>query len=192
MCLIFPPTVPPSRLIRPCVQDRGGMLMTSVDLLRLSVAEICQTLKAVETNSSPHFSVSVCCSLADLWVTHYVSSSGRFLLPTLGMAGFRLPVLILQVPEETRNSDFQSCYCTAMFVAAQNCLADVFFLCRIFTVSEGSVSPTSSTLNQVPSPSPGACSNSCPLSQWCHPTVSSSATPFSSCPHTSCFSLCEL
>ena len=26
-----------------------------------------------------------------------------------------------------------------------------------------------------PSPSPGACSNSCPLSRWCHPTISSSA-----------------
>ena len=26
------------------------------------------------------------------------------------------------------------------------------------------------------------CSNSCPLSQWCHPTISSSAAPFSSCP----------
>ena len=25
-----------------------------------------------------------------------------------------------------------------------------------------------------PSPSPGACSNSCPLSQWCHPSISSS------------------
>ena len=33
-----------------------------------------------------------------------------------------------------------------------------------------------------PSPSPWVCSNSCPLSQWCHPTVSSSVTPFSSCP----------
>ena len=31
-----------------------------------------------------------------------------------------------------------------------------------------------------PSPSPGACSNSCPLSQWCHPTISSSVVPFSS------------
>ena len=28
-------------------------------------------------------------------------------------------------------------------------------------------------------PSPGACSNSCPLSQWCHLAVSSSVTPFS-------------
>ena len=32
-----------------------------------------------------------------------------------------------------------------------------------------------------PSLSPGACSNSRPLSQWCHPTVSSSVTTFSSC-----------
>ena len=30
-----------------------------------------------------------------------------------------------------------------------------------------------------PSPSPRACSNSCPLSQWCHPTISSSVIPFS-------------
>ena len=32
-----------------------------------------------------------------------------------------------------------------------------------------------------PSPTPGACSNSHPLSWWCHPTISSSAIPFSSC-----------
>ena len=31
-----------------------------------------------------------------------------------------------------------------------------------------------------PSLSPGACSNSCPLSQWCHPNSSSSVTLFSS------------
>ena len=29
--------------------------------------------------------------------------------------------------------------------------------------------------------SPGVCSNSCQLSRWCHPTISSSVTPFSSC-----------
>ena len=32
-----------------------------------------------------------------------------------------------------------------------------------------------------PSPTPGVYSNSCPLSWWCHPTVSSSVIPFSSC-----------
>ena len=31
-----------------------------------------------------------------------------------------------------------------------------------------------------PSPTPRACSNSCPWSQWCHPTISSSVIPFSS------------
>ena len=31
------------------------------------------------------------------------------------------------------------------------------------------------------SPTPRACSNSCPSSWWCHPTVSSSVVPFSSC-----------
>ena len=35
-----------------------------------------------------------------------------------------------------------------------------------------------------PSPSPGICSNSCPLSRWCHPTISSSVVPFSSCPQS--------
>ena len=32
-----------------------------------------------------------------------------------------------------------------------------------------------------PSLSPRACSNSCPLSRWCHQTISSSVIPFSSC-----------
>ena len=31
-----------------------------------------------------------------------------------------------------------------------------------------------------PSPTSGACSNSCPLSRWCHPTISFSVIPFSS------------
>ena len=36
-----------------------------------------------------------------------------------------------------------------------------------------------------PSPTPRACSNSCPLSQRCHPTISFSVIPFSSCPESS-------
>ena len=32
-----------------------------------------------------------------------------------------------------------------------------------------------------PSPTPGACSNSCPSRRWCHPIISSSVIPFSSC-----------
>ena len=32
-----------------------------------------------------------------------------------------------------------------------------------------------------PSPTPRACSNLCPMSRWCHPTISCSIVPFSSC-----------
>ena len=35
-----------------------------------------------------------------------------------------------------------------------------------------------------PSPTPGVHPNSCPLSAWCHPTISSSVIPFSSCPQS--------
>ena len=46
-----------------------------------------------------------------------------------------------------------------------------------------------------PSPTPRACSNSCPLNQWCHPTISSSVTPVSSClqsfPASESFPMCQ-
>ena len=35
-----------------------------------------------------------------------------------------------------------------------------------------------------PSPTPGVHPNPCPLSQWCHPTISFSVIPFSSCPQS--------
>ena len=35
-----------------------------------------------------------------------------------------------------------------------------------------------------PSLAPRICSNCCPLNQWCHPTISSSIIPFSSCPQS--------
>ena len=34
------------------------------------------------------------------------------------------------------------------------------------------------------SPTPGVYSNSCPSSRWCHPAISSSVIPFSSCPQS--------
>ena len=48
------------------------------------------------------------------------------------------------------------------------------------------VTPWTSPHIRLPCPSlsPGVCSNSCPLSHWCHPTISSSVAPFSSCPQS--------
>ena len=46
-----------------------------------------------------------------------------------------------------------------------------------------------------PSPAPRACLNSCPLNQWCHPTIASSVIPFSclkSFPASGSFLMCQL
>ena len=47
-----------------------------------------------------------------------------------------------------------------------------------------------------PSSTPRVCPNPCPLSQWCHPTILSSAVPFSSCPQSfpasGCFQMSQL
>ena len=47
-----------------------------------------------------------------------------------------------------------------------------------------------------PSPNPGVHPNPCPSSQWCHPTISSSVIPFSSCPQSfpasGSFQICQL
>ena len=47
-----------------------------------------------------------------------------------------------------------------------------------------------------PTPTPGVHSNLCPLSQWCHPVISFSVIPFSSCPQSlpasECFPMSQL
>ena len=64
-----------------------------------------------------------------------------------------------------RLEDSDSCCCCCCSVA-QLCLT---------------LRPCGLKHTRLPSPSPGVCSNSCPLSQWCHPIILSSVTPFSSC-----------
>ena len=56
----------------------------------------------------------------------------------------------------------------------------LFFNCSV--VSD-SLQPQGLQHVRLPCPSaaPNACSNSCPLSRWCHPTISFSVVPFSSC-----------
>ena len=71
----------------------------------------------------------------------------------------------------------------ASFLPSQHCLC---LLGRSVQFSHSVVSDSlqphrlQHTRPPCPSPTPGACSNSCPLSQWCHPTISSSVIPFSS------------
>ena len=48
-------------------------------------------------------------------------------------------------------------------------------------MSNSEASWTEAHQTPCPSLSPRVCSNSCPLNRWCHPTISSSVIPFSSC-----------
>ena len=68
----------------------------------------------------------------------------------------------------------------------------ILFLCTIrsdqisHSVMSDSLPPYGSQHARplCPSPTPGVHSDSCPSSQWCHPAISSSAIPFSSCPQS--------
>ena len=86
---------------------------------------------------------------------------------------------------------------TAAQIALRNCSKEAgeersvymwFLVKQLFSHSVVSDSLQAHGLQhaRLPSPSlaPGVCSNSCPLSLWCHPTISSSVAPFSSCPQS--------
>ena len=66
-----------------------------------------------------------------------------------------------------------------------NCMDQDFELCQFSSVTQScpTLPPHGLQHTRLPcsSPIPGACSNSCPLNWWCHPTISSSVIPFSSC-----------
>ena len=76
--------------------------------------------------------------------------------------------LILKLIKET--SKFSQAFCCCSF--AKLCLT----LCNPMNCS----TPGFLVLHCVF----GVCSNSCPWSWWCHPTISSSVAPFSSCPQS--------
>ena len=60
------------------------------------------------------------------------------------------------------------------------CLSSVQFSCSVMSDSL-CLHGLQHARPPCPSPTPGACSESWPLSRWCHPTISSTVVPFSSC-----------
>ena len=68
------------------------------------------------------------------------------------------------------------CFCTFSLTS----FSSVQFSCSVFSNSLRS-HDLQHDRHPCPTPTPGACSNSCPLSQWYHPTISSSVIPFFSC-----------
>ena len=68
---------------------------------------------------------------------------------------------------------------THLYIFILYCFCSVTKLCL-------TLQPHGQQHTRLPCPSLSlrVCSNSCPLSQWCHPTISSSVIPFSSCPQS--------
>ena len=67
-----------------------------------------------------------------------------------------------------------------MTVCAGSLVQSVQFSCSVVSDSSRPRGPQHAR-PPCPAPIPGVYSNSCPLSQWCYPTISSSVVPFSSC-----------
>ena len=114
-----------------------------------------------------------CCTFACLcvsplheWASLFIQSpvDGHWSLSLLGLSWMVLLWTLL-----FRSSDALLCTFFCWLVV---------FSCPV--ISE-SVQPRGHTRLPCPSPSPRACSNSWPLNQCCHPTISSSAVLFSSC-----------
>ena len=70
-------------------------------------------------------------------------------------------------------------------IILQMCLAVIFFMIQFSSATQSCLTlwPQGLQHSRLPCPSqtPGACSKSCPLCRWCHPAISSSVVPFSSC-----------
>ena len=68
-----------------------------------------------------------------------------------------------------------------MFISKLNCFFAMYqFSCSVMFDPSWPHGLQNARL-PFPSPTPEACSNSCSLSWWCHPTISSSVVPFFSC-----------
>ena len=98
-----------------------------------------------------------------------------------------------------------NCKETGNFLGSKNLYLDVNECARMWSSVQFSHSVMSDSLRPhesqharppCPSPTPGVHPNPYPLSQWCHPTISSSVIPFSSClqslPASECFPMSQL
>ena len=78
---------------------------------------------------------------------------------------------------------WQSFICTLIFWLLSVQFSSVQFSCSVLS---DSLWPhgLQHARPPCPSPTPGVYSNTCPSSQWCHPAISCSIVPFSSCPQS--------
>ena len=74
-------------------------------------------------------------------------------------------------------------YVCCKCIHVYTCICSVQFSCSVMSDSLRPHEPQH-TRPPCPSPTPRVHPNPCPLSRWCHPTISSFVVPFSSCPQS--------
>ena len=83
------------------------------------------------------------------------------------------------------NSDWSRHRTRVCTLALQTLFKVVFSSVQSLSLVQLFATPwTTARQASLPSPTPGVHPNPCPLSRWCHPTISSSVIPFSSCPQS--------
>ena len=154
---------------------RGG---NSVEGKGNSVCPICYCFPILKKSVSP-LSFQLLCLISLLCLT--VSSRTIEAVWTKSMStSFLILLLSLTVRLLNIHHDFEVCW---RFDKQPFIYYSVQFSCSV--VSD-SLQPRESqhTRPPCPSPTPGVYSNSCSSSRWCHPAISSSVIPFSSCPQS--------
>ena len=111
---------------------------------------------------------------------------------------FKLLIIIcLQLTSSASSDSASSCFdgtwTSWLLLLLLNLLSFCIHFCPQFSSVQFSRSVVSDSLRPhelqqarppCPSPTPRVHSDSCPSSQWCHPAISSSVVPFSSCPQS--------
>ena len=92
----------------------------------------------------------------------------------LSFMTFKMRFIIIITPNECNNAHFRTWHCCSSY---QDRLCDFVVVVQSLSRVQLCATPRTAAY-QASLPSPRACSNSCSLSQWCHPTISSSVIPF--------------
>ena len=111
-------------------------------------------------------------SLAFVWCCHIVIASGKINLQSLLKSN-----LCLQQSQKCSSSLPATSFWWQLLPASTKNWRSVAKSCVTLWLHG-----LQHTMSPCPPPSSRVCSDSRPLSQWCHPTISSFVTPFSSCP----------
>ena len=130
----------------------------------------------VSTSHHPLFSVSFLSLFSLFGGRGLCLEAYRILIPLPGIKAVPLPMEVWSPNHWTTREFLANIYflCFLLFVLLQP--SSVQFSCSVVF---DSLRPhgLQHARPPCPSPAPRACSNSCPSSRWCHPTISSSVVP---------------